>query len=782
MLRLLGVAPASAPALPQTGTEVLPTRTICTFAGEGIGLSVTFMTPALPDDIDLLSRPVTYVTWDVVATDGKTHDVSVYFDASAAIAVNDARTQKVVCARERIPGLDVLRAGTEDQRVLARYGDGVRIDWGYFYLAAPLDQNSTSALAPAEQARQAFSETGKLALADDAGPARTVAAGAPVLAYAFDCGSVSATPVQRWAILAYDQIYSTSYFFSYLRPYWRRNGAEADDLLKTCATDYPTLLKRCTGFDDELMGDLVKAGGESYAKLAALSYRQAWAGNVICADANKRPLMFSKENTSNGSMATVDVFYPFAPLPLLFSPTLMKAMLIPELDYGGSHFWTAPYAPHDMGCYPRAYVPNYGDMPVEESGNMLILTASVAKMEGNAGFADKYWPLLQKWARYLKEKGFDPEHQLCTDDFTGPLAHQTNLSIKAITALGAWGYLCNLHGDKAEAAEYSTLAKDLAARWVQEAADGDHYRLAFDKPNTWGQKYNLVWDQVLGLGLFPDAVRKQELAFYQTKLNPHGLPLDYRKDLTKTDWTAWVACFAQHNAQFSPFIVAINRYLSETDQRVPLTDFYDTIDINKRPGFHARPVMGAVFMRMLQDDAVWKKWTSRDTTSTGSWAPLPDYQVVPVVAAGDTAEAIWSFTHDKPADDWAQPGFDASAWKTGLAGFGNREALRGKLRTQDWPGEGIWLRREFDLPTLPDPKTLRVWCRHEGEVQVFINGVLAMIDYKGLCGYYAMPLTNEALAALRSGKNTLAVYAFRPDERDGKAPQRFVDVGLVALH
>ncbi len=71
----------------------------------------------------------------------------------------------------------------------------------------------------------------------------------------------------------------------------------------------------------------------------------------------------------------------------------------------------------------------------------------------------KYWPVLEKWAEYLKAKGFDPENQLCTDDFAGHLAHNVNLSAKAICGLGAFGQLCELRGQKAEAAEYGKLAK-----------------------------------------------------------------------------------------------------------------------------------------------------------------------------------------------------------------------------------------------------------------------------------------------------------------------------------
>ena len=406
------------------------------------------MTPALPHDIDLLSRPVTYVTWELQATDGVQHAVSLDFDALPEIAVNN-RDQKTVTSTFVLGKWNITKTGSVEQPVLAKRGDDIRIDWGYLYLAKPHDFASSL--------------------------------------------KVSSKPVSRWLMLAYDDEYAIQYMKKNLRPYWRRNGDDAAALLKKSAAEYAKLVKRCEAFDAELMADLRRAGGEKYAQVGALAYRQCFAAGKFVADDNGQPISFCKENHSNGCIGTSDVFYPMAPQFLLFGSSVAKSFLVPFMDYAASERWKFPFAPHDLGTYPHANGQVYGggerteenQMPVEESGNLLILMAAVAQMDGNADFAGRYWKQLEQWAEYLKAKGFDPENQLCTDDFAGHLAHNVNLSAKAICGLGSFAKLCEMRGDKAKAAEYFNLAREIAQRWVKEADDGEKFRMAFDRPGTW---------------------------------------------------------------------------------------------------------------------------------------------------------------------------------------------------------------------------------------------------------------------------------------------------------
>ncbi len=614
--RYLGNQPRDAAPMKQMRREVTPTRTHYHFEAGGVLLCLIFLTPALPEDLDVLSRPLTYVQFEASATDGKTHDAALYFDAPATLATNIA-DQKTAWSRVKVGGgIEAVRAGMERPEMLARSGDNLRIEWGHLYLALP--PASGGELIAHPRARGEFARTGQLPEADELEPPVRVAREQPQLAAAWQLKQVGKTPVVKWAMIAYDDYYSIQYLQRNLRPYWRRNGMGAAELLRRAASEYPQLAERSKKFDAELTADLVKAGGQQFAGIAVLAYRQAIAAHKLTADLDGTPLFFSKENFSNGCIATVDVTYPSAPLFLLASPKLLKGMLQPIMDYASLPRWRFPFAPHDLGQYPLANGQVYGggerteenQMPVEESGNMLILTAALAEAEGNAAFAGKYWPLLGKWAAYLREKGMDPENQLSTDDFAGHLAHNTNLSIKAIVALGAYAQLASKLGHAETAAEYRKAAEEMARKWPEMAKDGDHYRLAFDKPGTWSQKYNLAWDTILGLKLFDPSIAKTEVAYYLTKQNKYGLPLDNRQTYTKLDWILWTATLAEKRADFEALAGPVWNFLNESPSRVPMTDWYWTVDGRQR-GFQARSVVGGVFIPVLKDAALWRKWRSR---------------------------------------------------------------------------------------------------------------------------------------------------------------------------
>ena len=377
-------------------------------------------------------------------------------------------------------------------------------------------------------------------------------------------------------------------------------------------------------------------------------------------------------------------------------------------------------------------------MPVEETGNMLLLVAAVAQVEGNADFAGKYWPTLTKWAEYLQQFGRDPENQLCTDDFAGHLAHNSNLAGKAICALGAYGKLAKMRGDEATSDKYTKMAREYALGWVKQADDGDHFRLAFDQANTWSSKYNLVWDTILDMNLFPKDAMEKEMAFYRTHIDKYGLALDGRAQRagtrnnprqarwSKTDWAFWTACLTNNQADFDAITDPVYKFYTEAEQRVGLTDLYFT-DKPDAARMYARPVIGGLFIKMLYDQDVWKKWASRDKSKpAGQWAPFPSPPETKAIVA--PADVQWSFTTKEPADSWYRADFDDSSWQKSKGPFEKNNAA--------WKSGDIWMRARVTVPTgtWNEPQMSLL---HSGPAQFYLNGGVLTRDAgkpkKGSC-------------------------------------------------
>lgn len=779
--RIMGDEPRSLPAMEQTELQIAPTTVTYTFQGAGVQVRLTFMTPLLPEDLMVFSRPVTYLTWEAKSLDKKSHSVQIYYDNRAELTVHNPRSEKVTWSTEHFGEVQAFKIGSADQPLLRLKGDGVRINWGYQYIAVPSSQKGTLCAAPTETVRHAWT----VVPASTACSEPVTADNAPVFSVVFDLGEVSRLPVARWLMLAYDDIYAAEYFHQKLKAYWKKDGAEIGDLLQTSASEYASLRKRCAKFDKEMMADLRKAGGPRYAWICALAYRQSMAASKVVADGNGQPLFFCKENTSNGCMGTVDVFYPQAPLPLLVSPSLSKAMLIPVLEYASSPDWKWPNAPHDVGTWPQANGQVYGGtksnggMPVEETGNMLLLVAALAHVEGNADFATKYWPTLTKWAEYLQAFGRDPENQLCTDDFAGHLAHNANLAAKAICALGAYGKLAEMRGDEITGQRYLNMAREFALGWVQQADDGDHFRLAFDQKNTWSSKYNLVWDKLLDLQLFPEAVIRKEMAFYRQNIDKFGLPLDGRKQRagnesnrrlarwSKTDWAFWTACLTENQEDFDAITSPIYDFYNQAERRVGLTDLYFT-DKPDAALMHSRPVIGGIFIKMLYNQRVWKKWASRDKTcADGPWAPLPPTpQVVEVVKPCTTT---WRYTTEKPADNWSAVDFDDSNWKQAPGGFGTEGTPGANVKTE-WKTSDIWLRAEIVIPDRPY-HDLAFSLFHDEDAQVYINGQQAA-KVAGYTTDYELVPTSRGVS-LKPGKHLVGIHCHQTEGG------QYIDLGIV---
>lgn len=580
------------PEAEQTSLVMNATQTVYGFRCGKIDLEVTFTSPLLMNNLDLMARPISYISYKVKASDGKVHQVKTMLSASTDIAVNSP-SQEVAATKYTSGGLSILKAGSVAQPVLQKKGDDLRIDWGYLYVAVPGSAGAQQFISSEQDAAGLF-RSGKGALTSLKGNKLALNT---VLSF----GKVGAAPVSRFAEIGYDEVYSIQYFQKDLRPWWNRTGTRTfENELAQAARSYPDIMRQCSSFDKKLYDDALSAGGKPYAELCVMAYRQSIAAHQLVQSPKGELLWLSKENFSNGSINTVDVTYPSAPLYLLYNPDLLKGMMNGIFEYSESGRWTKSFPAHDLGKYPVANGQLYGeDMPVEEAGNMLILADAIAHAEGNANYARAHWETLTTWTNYLLKEGLDPANQLCTDDFAGHLARNANLSVKAIVAIGCYADLAKQMGKEEEGRKYHDEAVKMTRQWMQLANAGDHYSLVFEKPGTWSQKYNLVWDKLLGLQLFPREVYDKEIAYYLTKQNQYGLPLDSRKTYTKSDWITWTATMADSRDAFDKLVLPVYKYAVETTSRVPLSDWHETTT-GRMVGFQARSVVGGYFIKLLE--------------------------------------------------------------------------------------------------------------------------------------------------------------------------------------
>lgn len=588
----------------QKYVDVTATATEYCFENEKITMKVRFTSPLLLNDLTLVSRPCTYVDVEV---DKKTEcTVKVDFMLSSELVqrgidpliggVNEKEATAETAA------FTYTFMGRAQQHPLGNSGDNITIDWGYLYLAA--DQETAAALTYDKANRcirgvltfEKETETKKL-------------------------------------IVAFDDLLSINYFGQWRKAYWTETYADILTAIGASFADREETYAKAAALDKDIFEKAEAIGGKEYAFLCNMSYRHSICAHKLITDENGEVMFLSKENDSNGCIGTVDVSYPSVPLYLLYNTEYVKGMLRPIFRFTDCDVWEYDFAPHDVGRYPYAWGQAYGlskknpkcshsrrngeilppyymygkgsgiydfhyQMPVEECGNMLVMTALVCMLDGNTAFAEPHMDVLKTWTNYLIEYGADPGEQLCTDDFAGHLSHNVNLSVKAIVGIEAYAWLLREMGQTEEADKFHKIAKDMAADWEVRAAAGDHYRLVFDNPDTWSLKYNLVWDKFFGSGLFSDEVYEKELAYYVKKTNVYGTPLDSRCDYTKSDWILWCVAMTKDREQIAALVNPIAKYLEETTSRYPFGDWYETVE-GVICHFKGRSVQGGIFMPML---------------------------------------------------------------------------------------------------------------------------------------------------------------------------------------
>lgn len=577
--RFLGAGPEPEAELAELNVTATQTFFASKFAG--VRLETRFVSPTLPQDLDLLSMPVTLVTLAATSLDGAEHEIRVTLHLSDRLCYDGEIRPAMTGAAFVRNGKNVAWCGQTTQKPLSHSADHVTIDWGYLYLSA--DGETT-----------------------------------PVGDGVQTCCALKAGGPAAQIVVAYDDIASINYFGDLCKPWYRRDGRQITDAIGFVQEHFDAILHDCAQLDARLAEDARKAAGEDYEKLVNAAWRHTFAAHKLIATPAGEMAFLSKENDSNGCIGTVDVSYPSIPLFLKYCPELVNALCRPVLEFASMPVWTEDFAPHDVGRYPLATGQVYGarkhvgpgesyppyylypagteiwdtryQMPVEECGNMLIMLEAARAFGADPALAKRYRPLLDAWVKYLVQYGEDPDEQLCTDDFAGHLAHNVNLAAKAIVGVACYARLT-------DAQAYTQQAKTMAAHLLEKIGGEGNTPLTLDGQG-WSMKYNLLWDRVLGLDLMPQSFYAAETASYLPRINTYGLPLDSRADYTKSDWACWTARMADDPAVRAALIAPLAKELRETTSRVPFSDWYDT-KTGRYVAFIARSVQGGVFALML---------------------------------------------------------------------------------------------------------------------------------------------------------------------------------------
>ncbi len=566
------------PKAEQTGLEITAMTTKYTFAVAGVTLAATFTAPMFLDDYDLLSRPLNYLKVSAASADGAEHEVSIRISVGEEICQDKRRQAEMVIGKETLGELSVISMRSEQQPILLRFGDDVRIDWGTFYLSCAGGRASSGRI--------------------------------------FDRGAMTMYVNMEQDIskedalfsFAYDDIKSIDYFHDQLTSWWNKDGTDIREIILTAHRDYEMLKEKADAFDAQLISDATACGGEKYADLLSLAYRQVLAAHKLVVDTNGDILYISKECFSNGCAATADVSYPSTPLFLLYNPKLVHGMMRPIIKYAKMPDWPHVFAPHDVGTYPILWGQTYGgtiedvQMPIEECGNMVIMMAASCLACNDFSYAKEELLLLKQWTEYLVKYGADPANQLCSDDFAGHSPHNCNLAVKAIMGVEAMGIICDRLGVESY---YHGAAKRMALQWERNARKSDgSYKLAFDNELAFSLKYNMVWDKIFGSEVFSKEGMQAEFASYHEKYNPFGIPLDSRAAYSKSDWILWAATLAEEQEDFEEVVALVWNAYHCSASRVPMTDWYDTVTAEQivalPVAFQHRSVQGGLYIKLLE--------------------------------------------------------------------------------------------------------------------------------------------------------------------------------------
>ncbi|KAG8707228.1 hypothetical protein FRC09_001952 [Ceratobasidium sp. 395] len=600
----------------QKSMKFTATKSTFVLAAGPVDLTVQFLSPVEPTDYLRQSLPFSYMTLTAKSTDGAAHKIQYYTDISAEwVSGDNSLGAKWSTSTLTSNGGSVVHQVTLQNPVkYAEINDHTQ--YGSAYYGTNQGSGLTWQTGADTTLRPAFIANGALANTQDT-QFRAISDRWPVFAFARDIGSTadsSASPVVFAIGHVRDPLVQYIVAGNKLEerhPYWLSKYATASDAISAflASSEYQRALGASNTLDTKIQND-AGAIHADYASITALSTRQAFAAVEITLSKSSSGSyntndvkIFMKEISSNGNMNTVDVIFPAWPVYLYLNPDFGRRLLEPLLQYQQSGQYPNKWSIHDMGAhYPNATAHNDGQdeaMPVEESGNMLIMALSYTRATKDNSLINTNYNLLTQWTQFLVSDSLIPASQLSTDDFAGHLANQTNLAIKGIIGIRAMSEIATILGKTDDAKKYSDIAASYIPQWQKFATSSEnHLMLQYNNPTSWGIAYNLYADKLFGFNLFPKSVYDIQTSWYAKQFKQYGIALDTRHTYTKSDWEIYTAGTVGDVNLRNMFITRLKDYLANGKNTAPFSDWYDAIS-GSVVGFRARPVAGGHFALLV---------------------------------------------------------------------------------------------------------------------------------------------------------------------------------------
>lgn len=186
------------------------------------------------------------------------------------------------------------------------------------------------------------------------------------------------------------------------------------------------------------------------------------------------------------------------------------------------------------------------------------------------------------------------------------------------------------------------------------------------------------------------------------------------------------------------------------------------------------PESGELYLEM-------EKFSNDSANSSDKWLSAAskiyfrevDYKTVSagmvdiLVPSAEEGKAVWSYTEQRPEDDWNSVGFDDTSWEKAESMFGSDGSQRTKTK---WTTRNIWLRRTVTLNEALNEPVLKV--AHDDDYEVYVNGELLIADKGASENYKYLKFNEEKGGLFKNGENVIAVHC------RNNGGEQFIDLGI----